>query len=168
MRTRTWATLVAATLLAAGAAWAVKPGGTLFVKGKDVKVLPKADLGATPMMKLQSGDEVVWNGADAKNKQLHKVKAKGKDGYILQANLTPNKPSDEVLTGDGKPTSAQAFASSGAATKAMSEAGLKYASEKGGKEIAAQVIYVEEHSKKAADAVPDHVKKAGLTPGGGK
>lgn len=69
MRRRTW--IVTLLLAGASVALAVKPGGTLFVKGKDVKVLPTADLGATPVMKLQSGDEVTWNGADAKNKQRH-------------------------------------------------------------------------------------------------
>jgi hypothetical protein len=72
-----------------------------------------------------------------------------------------------VLTSDGEPVSAQAFASSGAATKALTAAGVKYASAKGpeAQAAAAQVIYVEEHTKDAYtfEAVSKHTKAQGLT-----
>lgn len=163
-----WLLMAVLVVAGASAAWAVKPGGFLFIKGKDVKLLPAADLDATPLLKLQGGEKVVWNGADAKMKQLHKVTVGSKSGFVLQANLTPHQPAEEYLSGDGKPVSAQAFASSGAATKAMGEAGLKYASEKSGAEIAAQILMLEEESRKAAEAVPEYAKGAGLAPGGDK
>jgi len=52
-------------------------------------------------------------------------------GFTLQQNLSPKKPQAEFLAkDDGKPIDAQAFASSGAATKALSGAALKYSGSK--------------------------------------
>jgi hypothetical protein len=152
---------IAATALAADRA--------LFIKSKDTKLLKDASFTAKQLSLLQPGTEVMWKGADAKEKTLHKVVAGGKEGYVLQANLSPNKPAEEVLTGDGKPVSAQAVASSGAATKALTPAALKYANEKGptGLEAACEIIYLEEHNKNEGKpaAIAAHKKSAGL-PGG--
>jgi hypothetical protein len=120
--------LAAWALLFATPATAVKPGGSLFIKTKDTKVLAKADARAKVQTVLQPGTEVKWIGADKANRKFHSIETlDGKKGFALQQNLSPSKPSTEYLgKDDGKPIDAQAFASSGAATKALSEAALKY------------------------------------------
>lgn len=123
--------LAAAALLFGTAAWAVKPGESLYIKTKDAKLLEKADAKAKVLGTLKPGEEVTWNGSDAKNKMFHSIEANGKKGFTLQQNLSPNKPQMEVASDDGKKIDAQAFASSGAATKALSEAALKYNEKKG-------------------------------------
>jgi hypothetical protein len=117
-RTVRWAAVAALGLCAAG--WAADR--QLFIKSKDTKQLKDPSFGSKVVQTLQPGTPVTWKGADPKEKTLHKVLVKGKEGYVLQANLSPNKPSDEHLTGDGKAISAQAVASSGAATKALTPA----------------------------------------------
>ncbi len=117
--------LASMALLGSSAALAVKSGDTLYVKTKDAKLLDKAEPKGKVIGVMKPGDTVTWKGADA-NKPFHKVEAQGKAGFTVQQNLTPNKPSAEVATSDGKPIDQEAFKSSGAATKALSEAGLKY------------------------------------------
>jgi hypothetical protein len=112
---------------------AVAPGGTLYIKTDKTKLLPKADATAkadgAPLLKI--GEAVKWKGADPGNKQFHQIEVNGKTGYVLQQNLSASAPSPEFLAKDkGQAIDAQAFASSGAATKALSEAALKYAGEK--------------------------------------
>lgn len=121
--------LAAAVTLCGTAAWAVKPGENLYIKTKDAKLLEKADAKAKVLGTLKPGEEVKWNGSDAKNKLFHNIEANGKKGFTLQQNLSPNKPQLELASDDGKPVDAQAFASSGAATKALSDAALSYAGE---------------------------------------
>lgn len=163
-RTTKWARLALVLVCAAGAAMAgVAKGGKLFIKGSGVNMWDKADASGKKTA-LKNGDEVTWNGPDEKNKSMHAIEAKGKKGFVQMANLTPNKPADEITTGDGKTTSAAAFASSGAATKAMSESGLKYADGSGpeAKEVAAGLIHLEGSSEDQKSKVADHVKKQGL------
>jgi hypothetical protein len=160
----------AVALLAAGSALAVAKGGTLYIKAKNTKVYDKASASGKVKATLQPGDEVVWEGADKKDPQFHQISGKAK-GFAHQSALSPKKPTGEVLTSDGEPVSGQAFASSGAATKALTEAGVKYAATKGpeAQAAAAQVIYVEEHTKNSAtpDAIAKHQKAQKLTVSGG-
>lgn len=126
---------LAAALLLSGGASAVGKGGTLYIRARDTRLLAEPQLSAKVLATLQPGHEVKWLGTAPGGKQLHGVEVtvagKAVTGYTLQQNLTPNKPAAEYLArDDGKPMSAQAFASSGAATKALSEAGLKYSNEK--------------------------------------
>lgn len=120
--------LAAGALLVSSAALAVKSGDTLYVKTKDAKLLDKPDAKGKTIGTMKPGDTVTWKEAD-KNKPFHKIEAAGKSGFTVQQNLTPNQPASEYKTSDGKPIDQVAFASSGAATKALSEAGLKYAEE---------------------------------------
>lgn len=141
--------LVAAALLSASGAFAVKVGDELYIKAKDTKVLKDAKATASAVVTLQPGTKVKWLGPNDKDKQFHQVEANGKKGFVLMSNLSPNAPQQEIDASSGKPMSAQAFASSGAATKALTPAGVKYAKESGVKatEAAAQIIYVEEFNK---------------------
>ena len=160
-----WATVAA--LSAGGVVLAADR--QLFIKSKDTKLLKDASFSAKVLQTLQPGAEVTWKGADSKEKTLHKVVVGGKEGFVLQANLTPSKPASEFLTGDGKAISAQAVASSGAATKALTPAAIKYAEAKGpsANEAACEIIYLEEHNNNQGtpDAIAAFQKASGLVGG---
>lgn len=161
--------LAVAAALFAAPAWAVKVGDTLFIRSKDSSLLKTAAPNGAVLTKLQPGTEVVWNGVDAKDKQFHKVKAGGKDGYVLQVNLSAAKPQMEVAS-DGKPTTMSSLASSGAATRTLSEVGQKQASKspdhtKAGKQV---VLLEGINDKITAKDLVEHAKKQGLPKAGGK
>lgn len=124
---------VGLAVLAAATALAVKPGGALYVKTKDTKVLEKADPKAKVLGLLQPGMRVTWQGASSLNRLLHHVvgtdsQGRPLDGFVLQGNLTPSQLAPEYLSrDDGKPIDPEAFKSSGAATKALDEVAVEYA-----------------------------------------
>jgi hypothetical protein len=129
--TRRLIPLAVAGLMWAGPALAVSKGGKLYIKSKDTRVLDKADAKGKPVGTLQPGDEVTWNGADPTNKQFHAIEAGKVKGFTLQQNLSPAKPQAELLARDnGAAIDGKAFASSGAATKALNNAALKAADKK--------------------------------------
>jgi hypothetical protein len=157
-----WA--LCALLMAATAMAGVAKGGKLYIKGTGVNAYDKAE-GTGKKTALKAGDEVTWNGADDKHKEMQAINygpGGKKKGFVHMANLTPNKPADEVAS-DGKATTAQAFISSGAGGRGMSQAGLKYA--EGGEKAeltAAEIIHLEGSSEDQKKNVADHVKKNGL------
>jgi len=164
--------LMAAAVLVASTAFAVKPGGTLFIKSKDTKVLKDPKASAASAGTLQPGEEVTWVGPSDKDKTFHEIStAKIKKGYVLQANLSPSKPAEELDVSTGKAIPKGAIASNAAATKALSPAGINYAKGSGEEapkalEAAAEIIYTEEHNKlKGTDAAIAAKSKA---LGGGK
>lgn len=159
--------LALAAAVVGSPAMAVKPGEMLYIRSKDTALVKKADPKAPVVTKLQPGTEVVWNGPDEKNKTFHKVKAGAKEGYVLQVNLTATKPQDE-LASDGKGISAHAVASSGAATRALSEEGQEYAKKTPDLTTAAkQVVMIEGINSQIKDKdVADHAAKQGLPKGG--
>ncbi|MCA2981772.1 MAG: SH3 domain-containing protein [Myxococcaceae bacterium] len=139
-------------LLLGPAALAVKPGGTLYVRSKDTKVLEKADAKAKQVTALQPSTEVIWHGPDAQNRQFHRVESVQGSGFTLQANLSPSKPQAEHLVRDnGAPIDPQAFASSGAATRALSGGALKVAQDKPDREALARALISVEATAKAVD-----------------
>lgn len=167
MKKTVTAAVVAAFLLGGTTALAVKKGETLYVKAKSATAFDKpGPKGKAQKPKLEFGDAVTWEGADKTDPTFHSVSGKVK-GVVHQSVLATKKPTGEVTTSDGAPMSPQAFASSGAATKALTAAGIKYASAKGpdAQAAAAQVIYVEEHTKASGtfDAAAKHTKAQGLT-----
>ena len=139
--------LAAVALLSATGAFAVAKGGTLYIKSKDTKILKEPKAGAAAVSTVQPGTEVVWNGPSEKDKQFHAITVGGKQGFVLMANLSPNKPAGEIDKATGKSMDTKAFASSGAATKGLTEASLKYSKEKDLNKSTIEVIYAEEHSK---------------------
>lgn len=161
-----WALGALAVLVASVAMAGVAKGGKLYIKGSGVNAWDKADASGKKSP-LKAGDEVTWQGADEKNKQMQAIEygpGGKKKGFVQMANLATTKPIDEYPTGDGKGTSAAAFASSGAATKALGGAGLKMADGSGPKgiEAAAGIIHLEGSSEDQKKKVAEHVKKAGL------
>jgi len=161
--------LAVIALTSAGAALAITKGGTLYIKAKDVKLLkePKVGSAAVNPKVLEVGSEVKWVGVSEKDKTFHEVDVGGKKGFVLLSNLGTTKPLIEVAEG-GKPMSAQQFANSGAATRGLTEAGVKYSKASGqdASNAAADCIYVEEHNK--AKATPALVAAKALELGGGK
>jgi hypothetical protein len=149
MKRKFWI-VAAAGMLLGGSALAVKSGGTLYIKAKGTKVL-KSPTSSTAVATLNPGDTVTWVGADPSNKQFHKVTTSdNKAGVVLQSNLSPNAPSKEmVASGGGAEVDPQAFASSGAATKAMSESAVEYANAGGQKKAAADLVVMEQIAKDA-------------------
>jgi hypothetical protein len=142
----------------------------LYIKTKDTKLLkePKATAAAVGKP-LQPGTEVTWKGASPKDKEFHEVEVDARTkGFVLRGNLSPSKPQSEVLGSSGTPISAQAFASSGAASKALTPAGISYAKKEGPKaeEAAAEIIHVEEHNK--AHGTPEAIAAKSKQLGGGK
>ena len=117
-----------AVILAAGAAWGLTQGDRVYVRGRDVAVLQSTAAGAATLVKLQPGDAVVWRGADKKKPTWHHVEASGKSGFVYFANLSTTPPASELLTSPqgAKKVDAQAFASSGAAGKALTEGAIRY------------------------------------------
>ncbi len=161
--------LAVAALLSAAPAFAVKPGDTLYIRSKDSSLLKTPAASGAVLTKLQPGTEVVWNGPDAKDKSFHKVKAGAKEGYVLQVNLSPAKPITEIAS-DGKPTTMSSLASSGAATRTLSEVGQKQANKnpdltKAGKQV---VLLEGINDKITAKDLVEHAKKQGLPKAGGK
>jgi hypothetical protein len=151
---RSFRAIVAAGLVGATGAWAVAKGGKLYIKSKDVKLLkePKATSAPASPKVLDVGTEVTWNGASEKDKLFHEIEVGGKKGFVLMSTLTASQPQKEIVGSSGVPISAKEFASSGAATKALTPAGINYAKSEGkdapqALEAAAEIIYVEEYNK---------------------
>ena len=119
---------VLALVLGAGAAWALAPGDRVYVRGRDVAVLQSTAVNAVTLARLQPGDAVLWRGADKKKPTWHRVETKGTSGFVYFANLSLSPPASELLTSPGgaKKVDAQAFASSGAAGKALTEGAIRY------------------------------------------
>jgi hypothetical protein len=156
--------IAASALLSASAAWAIAKGGSLYIKAKDVKLLKDPKAGSKEVTAVALGEEVKWLGASEKDKSFHEVEYKGKKGFVLMSSLSPSAPAKEIAS-DGKSMSAQAFASSGAATKGLTSAGVKYAGQDAAA-AAADVVYIEEHTK--AKATPAAVAAKAKELGGAK
>lgn len=112
----------------ASAAWALTLGDRVFVRGRDVAVLQSTATTSSTLVKLQPGDAVVWRGADKAKPTWHKVEAQGKTGYVYYANLSVTPPATELVSSPqgARKVDAQAFASSGAAGKALTEGAIRY------------------------------------------
>jgi hypothetical protein len=110
------------------AAWALTVGDRVFIRGRDVAVLQSTASTASTLLKLQPGDTVVWRGADQKKPTWHKVETQGKTGFVYYANLSVTPPNAELLSSPqgARKVDAQAFASSGAAGKALTEGAVRY------------------------------------------
>ena len=153
----------AAALALAGTAIAAKVGDSLYVKAKNTKLLESTSPTAKVLGVLQPGESVTWNGAEA-DKKWHKVSAKAGSGVVFQSNLSATKPSTEVIGSQGsKSVDAQAFASSGAASKALGEGPKEYAKGKDLVKAAADLEAAEGIAKKITNAdLSAHAKKAGI------
>ncbi|MBL8955772.1 MAG: hypothetical protein JNK82_33670 [Myxococcaceae bacterium] len=126
------------TLLLVALSSGVAPGGTLYVKGTGVTMWSKADATGTKTA-LRDGDAVVWRGADARNPGMHAVELSGKQGFVPQSALTPNKPdaADRIAAQQPAPQGAALVSAPSDAQKGL--ALIEAASAQAGTRVAAHV-----------------------------
>jgi hypothetical protein len=172
-RTTCWGWVAALGLLASGPAAAVEVGGKLYVKARNTRVMASTSPTASTVVVLQPGDEVTWQGK-APEAPWHKVSRGAQTGYVLHANLSLTPPPVEIVGKElkkGQRADLRAFASSGAATKALSEGAKRYAQQKGIQDAMRKLQQVE---RVAEDVSPKQVsafaREQGLNPvvGGGE
>lgn len=102
---------------------------TLYIKAKNTHLKASSSSTADTLVVLQPGQKVTYEGREQGRPHLCRVTAeveKGSfTGLVYQANLSLSPPSLEVLSKDPtKPLSPEAFASSGAAIKALGSGAL--------------------------------------------
>jgi uncharacterized protein YgiM (DUF1202 family) len=126
-------------------------------------VLQKPDATSGVLAVLQPGDEVKWQKAEGK--EFHSVQSGGKTGYVYFSNLSTSKPAQEYAKGSGAVDS-KAFASSGAATKALGDGAIAYGDQKLNNDDAVKAVLAMEAmgQQTTAEDVAAHVKTAGLVP----
>lgn len=166
-RARSWSCAVAiASAGVALPALAVKVGEPLFVKAKNTRLMSKPSAAADAIAILQPGERVTWRGAEPGAPQWHRVDSGEKKGLVFQSNLSPTAPNLELTAGDRtRAVDAKAFASSGAAIKALSDGAVKYGESGPLKGAVAELQSLEKLAKDVTDAqVAAHAKQAGLFP----
>lgn len=158
--------LALAGLVVATVSVAVKPGESLFIKARNTKLFESAAPTAKVLAVLQPGEQVLWKGADPKSKRWHRVVAGKKEGVVFQSNLSPTRPSLELTTrGGGAEVDAQAFASSGAATKALADGPVAYGEKKQWGEAVKDLLVLEALAKKITpEDLNAHARRAGIFP----
>lgn len=163
---RTLIGLTALGLLAGGStALAVKVGESLYVKAKNTAVKASPAATADTLLVLQPGARVTWNGAHKSAKQWHRVEVNGKSGVVFQSNLATKPPATELVAGKKGSVDAQAFASSGAAVKALGPGAEAYGEQSNSGQAVKDIKALEELAKSVTDAeLAAHAKKAGLFP----
>ncbi len=112
-------------------ALAVKPGGTLYIKARNTHLKASAEPTASTLAVLQPGMEVTYEGRQGTTPWCQVTAAMEKKGplrgVIFQSSLAVAPPSMEVSRKNpSKPLSPEAFASSGAAIKAVGPGTLAY------------------------------------------
>lgn len=172
MRKRVRVLLAALSLCAAVTALAADDKNILYVKARNTRLMASAAPTADVVAVLQPGQQVTWLGADAKNKQWHRVKVAGKkpkEGVVFQSNLSTKPPNMELTTkNDGRPMDATAFANSGAAVKGLSDGAIAYGNGKKDPDLSQAVKQVQALEKLAEQITPSelaaHAAKARLFP----
>jgi len=150
--------------LLAGPAAAAKPGDTLYIKARNTRVLKAPSAGAAVVVVLQPGDAVTWQGPDPRDKRWQKVTSGKQQGVVMTANLTAERPRQEVTGVTGAAAQdTSAFMSSGAASKALGAGAIAYAKEQKAETAARQLQRAEAMAKTVGPReVSAHARKAGL------
>lgn len=156
--------LLCGLLWAGAAAAGAKPGDTLYIKARNTRVLKDPSASAAVVVILQPGAAVTWQGPDPKDKRWQRVVSGKNKGVVLSANLTAEKPKGEVMAATGaEAADANAFMSSGAASKALGAGAIAYAKEKNADAAARQLQRAEGLAKTIGPReVSEHARKAGL------
>ncbi len=145
-------------------AHAAKVGDKLYIKAKNTKVLSKPKLTSKAVGILQPGQQVVWRGPVKKRRSFHKVAFGGKRGIVYRTALSTQPPSEERMQ-SGQMVNAQAFASSGAATKALGSGAKAYGEKNNLGEAAESIEALEALAKSVkTDKIAKHVRKYKLSP----
>lgn len=162
------ALLALACVMAGGPALAVKPPGTLYIKAKNTHLKASNSPTANTLEVLQPGREVTFEGKEP-NSPWCKVRVATEkksplQGYIYQANLAVSPPSMEVTSKNpGKPLSPEAFASSGAAVKALGPGVIEYSKTLPKSESGVRLNELEALAASISDAqVAEYARAGGL------
>ncbi|HYO54005.1 SH3 domain-containing protein [Archangium sp.] len=162
------ALLALACVATSGTALAVKPGGKLYVKAKNTHLKATNSPTADTLVVLQPGREVTYNGR-AGNTPWCKVtvpvdKKSPMQGFVYQANLAISPPSLEVISKNpDKQLSPEAFASSGAAVKALGPGAIEYGKTLSRPESVQQLIQLESLAASINEAqVAEYARAGGL------
>jgi hypothetical protein len=166
MKRTATACVILLALVLARSVLGVGVGQQLYVKAKNTKLFASPSPTSEVVLLLQPGDPVVWRGPDAREKRWHRVDVRGTQGVIFQSNLSPQPPSMEVLASSGgAEVDPQAFASSGAATKAVGDAVMKYGERKGMSESVTELDALLAIAKQlSVQQIDEQAKKSGLFP----
>src|SRR4051812_32167425 len=156
--------LLCGLLWAGAAAAGAKPGDTLYIKARNTRVLKDPSANAAVVVVLQPGATVTWQGPDPKDKRWQRVVSGKNKGVVLSANLTAEKPKAEVMAVTGaEAADANAFGSSGAASKALGPGAIQYAKELKSGTAADQLQRAEKMAKTIGPReVAEHARKVGL------
>lgn len=163
-------TLLALVCVAAsGTALAVPPGGTLYIKAKNTHLKASSSPTADTLVVLQPGKAVTYDGRQGNTpwcKVTAAVDKKGSvQGFVYQANLSVSPPSMEVSSKNpGKPLSPEAFASSGAAVKALGPGAIEYGKTLSRPESVQQLIELESLAASIDTAQVSEYARAGGLP----
>jgi hypothetical protein len=163
------ALLLLACVATAVPALAVTPGGTLYIKAKNTHVKASSSPTANTLVVLQPGNAVKYDGREGTTPWCKVTVAADKkgstvQGFVYQANLGVSPPSLEVTSKNpGKPLSPEAFASSGAAVKALGPGAIEYGKSLSRPESVGQLIKLEELAASIDTAqVAEYARAGGL------
>jgi hypothetical protein len=146
---------------------AEQPARTLYVKAKNTHLKASGSPTADTLRVLQPGHPVNYLGREGTT-SWHRVSVaddKGPlQGFIYQANLSSSPPALEVLSKDPKkPLSPEAFASSGAAIKAIGPGTIEFGKTLEHSESVQQLIHLSELASQIQDAdVAAYARAGGL------
>ncbi|MET0405933.1 MAG: SH3 domain-containing protein [Cystobacter sp.] len=159
--------LVLAGLTLGGSALSAEPARTLYVKAKNTHVKTSASPTADTLVVLQPGQTVAYNGREGTTPWHRVTVAAGKgslQGFVYQANLSSSPPSLEVLSKNPRaPLSPEAFASSGAAIKALGPGAIDYGQTLEHSESVQQLIHLSELASGVRDEqVAEYARAGGL------
>jgi len=151
-------------LWALAAAAGARPGDKLYVKTRNTRVLKDPSASAAVVVVLQPGAEVTWQGPDARDRRWQRVASGKKQGVVMTANLSVEKPRPEVTAATGATAQdTSTFASSGAASKALGAGAIAYAKEQKAETAALQLLRAEAMARTVGPReVSEHARKAGL------
>lgn len=149
---------------AATANAAAKVGDKLYIKAKNTKVLSRPKSTAKVVAVLQPGQKVVWGGSVKKKKSWHNIAFDGRKGIVYRSTLSARPPSME-MTRSGQQVDARAFASSGAATKALGAGAKTYGEKNNLQEAVAAIEQLEVIAKSiSTKTIAKHVRVYKLSP----
>lgn len=162
------AACVAVLVASAGSAEAAKVGDNLYIKSKNTKMMKKPKATAKVVKVLQPGEQVKWRGAvktrKGKTTAWHKVAFKGQKGIVYRTTLSAKQPSMEMMK-SGQQVDSMAFASSGAATKALGSGAKTYGKNNNMPEAVDSLEALEKLSKTVkTNDIAKHVRKNKLAP----
>ena len=170
MTRRWWIVLVAVGAIGAAAA---ADEAFLYARSKNTHMNRTPEAGGEMLALLQPGAKVTDLGK-APVKNWRKVRSLGVEGFIFLSNLSTTSPHEEVVGGRGNASlSPEAFASSGAATKALGAGAIDYGNGKNYQRAVREIQLAEDLSKAIDEnALRDHEVAAKIhlvtapTPGG--